>query len=352
MYEKRRIARILVVVLCFVAFLWQLGVAMAAEPRYEFIKVDTTKYKKHRPWKIGFSNASVSNSWRVFFFQEIKQEMARFPEVELIVTDAMDSPSKQVSDIEDLMARGIDLLFLSPCTAKPLTPIAERVMNKGIPVITVDRGIASDNYVSFVHSSHFYMGRTQATWLVKQLKGKGNVVLLGGIAGATPAEERVKGALSVLNQYPDIKVLAVKYCDWSPVKGKQVMADLIVRFPKIDGIWSGSALQGSGAVEAYLDAGKPVPPITGEDMNRFLKQWKKLGLKAVSVSNPVWQGAIGARVCIDVLEGVPVSHYIDVGRTVVTEEELDRYVDMDAPDDWWMDNHLRKEWLPREYATQ
>ncbi|MBW2120994.1 MAG: hypothetical protein JRH07_04010, partial [Deltaproteobacteria bacterium] len=59
MYEKRRIARILVMVLCFGAFLWQLGVAAAAEPRYEFIKVDTTKYKKHRPWKIGFSNASV-----------------------------------------------------------------------------------------------------------------------------------------------------------------------------------------------------------------------------------------------------------------------------------------------------
>ena len=347
MSEAKKIVKSLIAGLCIGALIWQCGIALAAEPRYEFIEVDTTQYKKPRPWRIGFSNASVGNSWRVFFFQEIKQEFARFPEVELLVTDAMDSPSKQVSDVEDLVAKGIDLLLISPTTAKPLTPVVERVMDMGIPVVTVDRGIASDKYVSFVHSSHYEMGKAQGTWLAKELEGKGNIVLLGGIAGATPAEERINGAMSVFDQYPGIKVLATRYCDWSPVKGKMEMADLLVRFPKIDGVWAGSALQGSGAVEAFVDARIPVPPITGEDMNSFLKQWKTMGLTGVSVSNPVWQGAIAARVCIDVLEGVPVPHYIDVGRTVVTEKELDRYVDLDAPDGWWMDNHLREEWLPK-----
>lgn len=350
MSERKKVVKGLIAGLCIGALIWQCGIALAAEPQYEFTMVDTTKWKKPAPWRIGFSNASVSNSWRVFYLQEVRQEFARYPEVELLITDAMDSPSKQVSDVEDLVARGIDLLMISPSTAKPLTPVVERVMAMGIPVVCVDRAIASDNYVSFVHSSHFEMGKAQATWLVNELKGKGNVVCLGGIAGASPAEERINGALSVLKKYPGINILTVKYCDWSPVKGKQVMSDLLVRFPKIDGIWSGSGLQGSGAVEAFVDAGIPVPPITGEDMNRFLKQWKKLGLTAVSVSNPVWQGGPGVRICINILEGVPVPHYLDVGRTIVTEKELDDYVDMDAPDDWWVDNHLRPEWLPREYA--
>ncbi|MBE0478183.1 ABC transporter substrate-binding protein [Candidatus Aerophobetes bacterium] len=346
MSEARKILKVLMVALCVGALIWQCSMALAAEPRYEFIEVDTTQYKTPPPWRIGFANASISNAWRVFFFQEIKQEFARFPEVELLVTDAMDSPSKQVSDVEDLVARGIDLLLISPCTAKPLTPIVERVMDMGIPVVVVDRGIDSDKYISFVHSSHYEMGKAQATWLVEQLGGKGNVVLLGGIAGATPAEERIDGAMFVFNQYPDIKVLATRYCDWSPVKGKREMADLLVRFPRIDGVWSGSALQGSGAVEAFVDARIPVPPITGEDMNRFFKQWKTMRLTAVAVSNPVWQGAIAARICISILQGVPVSHYIDVGRTIITERELDKYLDAEAPDDWFMDNYLRKEWLP------
>jgi len=339
-----------VVVLFLVVALLVLGCgigALAQEPRLGFIEVKTAEYAKIPPWTVGFSNASVSNSWRVFFLKEIEHEFARYPEVKLLITDAMDSPSKQVSDVEDLVSKGIDLLLLSPCTAKPLTPVAERVMRMGIPVVTVDRNIASDNYVSYVHSGTYEMGKEQGEWLVKELKGEGNIVMLGGIAGASSAEDRVQGAKDVFKKYPKIKILHVAYCDWSPVKGKQVMADLLVRFPRIDGVWSGSALQGSGAVEAFVDAGKPVPPITGEDMNRFLKQWKTMGFKGCSVSNPVWQGEISARLCINILRGVPVSHCVDVGRTTITGKDLDNYVRLDLPDDFWMDNHLPEEWYPR-----
>jgi len=322
--------------------------AFATPPQYTWRKMDTSKYKKPRPWKIGFSNASLTNSWRVFYLAEIKYEFSRFPEVTFYYTDANESASKQVSDIEDLVAKGIDLLLVDCVNPEAVTPICMRLMNQGIPVVTCSRGLADDRaYVTYVESNVYEMGKAQAEWLVKELKGKGKIVMLGGMAGATAAEDRIQGALDVFKKYPDIKVQAIEYCDWSPVKGKRIMADLIVKYPDLDGVWSGSGLQGSGAVEAFLDAGKFPPPISGEDFNRFLKQWKRIGFKGVSVSNPVWQGAIAARLCTFILDGVPVPHYVDTGRTIITEKELDTYVRMDKPDDFWVDNHLPEELLPR-----
>jgi ribose transport system substrate-binding protein len=71
------------------------------------------------------------------------------------------------------------------------------------------------------------MGRSMAIWIAEKLHGKGNVVLLSGIAGASPAELRAAAAMEAFKQYPDIKVLDRQFTDWSPAKGKTVMAALI-----------------------------------------------------------------------------------------------------------------------------
>src|SRR5262245_9140037 len=65
--------------------------------------VDTTKFKKTPPYRIGVSAGYLSNSWVVFCLQHIHYEASRHPEIaDVIVTDAAFNPTKQVADIEDL----------------------------------------------------------------------------------------------------------------------------------------------------------------------------------------------------------------------------------------------------------
>jgi len=310
--------------------------------------VDTKMYFTPPPWKIGFSNASISNSWRVFFAKHVEYEVSKHPEIgEFLYTDAQDNPAKQLADVEDLLAKGINVLIISPATEAALNPAVEKAMEKGVPVVVVDRKVTTDAYVTFVESSNYEMGKVMAEWLVQKLNGKGKLVLLSGIAGAGPAEDRLKGAMDVFNANPGIEVLEQQYCEWSPVLGKQVMATMIQKYPQIDGVWADSALQGSGAIEALQEAGRPIPPVTGEDMNRYLKMWKEMGFDGVAVSFPTWQGQVAVQKAIDILNGIPVPRYVDVPRVIITKDDLDKYVRMDLPDEFFMDSRLPEEWLPK-----
>ncbi|MCX6091172.1 MAG: ABC transporter substrate-binding protein [Candidatus Atribacteria bacterium] len=341
------------VLLVLVGLIAGLALTAFAKDGVEFMDsdkmlVNTVKYYKPAPWKIGFSNASISNSWRVFLQAHLQYEASIHPEIaEFFITDGQDNPTKQLADVEDLLAKGIDLLIIAPATDAALNPAVEKAMDKGVPVVVVDRKVTTEAYVTYIGSSDFQMGKIMADWLVEKLNKKGNVVCLSGVAGASPAEERLKGALDTFKKYPDIKVLEQQYCDWSPVVGKQVMATFIQKYPQIDGIWADSALQGCGAIEAVQEAGLPIPPVTGEDMNRYLKMWKQMKFDGVAVSFPSWQGQIAVQKAIDVLSGIPVPRNIDVPRLVITTDTLDKWVKMDQPDEYFMDSRLPEKWLPK-----
>ena len=159
--------------------------------------VDTSKFKKKPPYVIGFSNASVSNSWRVYFDLQVRAEAEAQKDLikKFYVTDANDKPDKQIADVEDLVAKGIDLLIISAATSAALDPIVTRVSKMGIPVICVDRRVKSDNFVSFVNSSNYTQGRFQMLWLCEMLKGKGNIVMLGRHRGKNRRGQRDIGPI-------------------------------------------------------------------------------------------------------------------------------------------------------------
>lgn len=311
--------------------------------------VDTTKYKKTPPYTIGVSNASVSNAWALQFMQELEAEAAIHKDLigRFFVTDAQDKPDKQIADIEDLLAKGVDLLIVRATTAAAISPIVERAMKGGIPVVLAGRRVTSENFVSFVTSSNFAQGRIKMLWLAQVLKGKGNIVMLSGVAGSAPAEERLAGAREALSQFPEIKVLDHQYTNFSPAEGKKVMAAMIVSHGKrISGIWSDSANQASGAIEAWVEAKMPVPPITGDDLNAYLKRVDKNKVTAMSIGFPIRMGREAIKTALNVLQGIPVPYMLDVPRTIATTVDtkdvkgdmpLSKFVRHDQPDDWSAD---------------
>ncbi len=295
--------------------------------------VDTSQYKKKPPYKIGFSNASVSNSWRVLLVKELQAEAAKHKDLisNLYVTDAQDKPDKQISDTEDLITKGIDLLIISAATEAALDPIVQRIYKQGIPVVCVDRRVKSDSFVSFVSSSMVTEGRLQMTWLCEMLHGKGNVVMLGGVAGAAASEEAVTGAREALSQFPEIKVLATEYTNYSPAEGKRIMSALIQSYgKKIDGVW-GNGLQNSGAIEA-LEEAKIKVPITGDGhLNAFQLKVQKYGYPAMSVGFSPKIGAEAVDIALKVLQGLPVPHVCDSKTRTLTATQNTVDIQSDGP---------------------
>ena len=195
-------------------FLWNSGPIQFTE---------TAKFKKNPPWTIAVANASISNVWAVGWLHSLQYVAAQHKDVikQLIVTDAKTTLNKQVADIQDLLQRKPDLLLVRPATAQALDP----AVYTGDEIGGAGRSVRSQHhlrqlYLSLVNADDWSLGRNMAQWIAETLKGKGNIVMIAGIAGASPAENRIKAAHEVFDTYPDIKILDLQYTDWSPARAR------------------------------------------------------------------------------------------------------------------------------------
>src|SRR5258708_13871228 len=101
--------------------------------------VDTLKYKKAPPYTIGFSNASISNAWRVAFQHGVLWSAAQHKDViqHFIVTDDNNDPTKQISDIQELIIQRVDLLLIASSTEVALHSVVVRALISVIQVVMV-----------------------------------------------------------------------------------------------------------------------------------------------------------------------------------------------------------------------
>jgi len=346
MSERKRVGLLLLMVGLIAVVMG--GTLFAAE------MVDLNKYKKSPPYKGAFDIYYKGNTWGVMLFEEFKAEVARHPDLisEAFYTDSEGNAAKQISNIEDLMVRNPDVLVLTPCSFTAIVPVIEKAYDRGIAVILCAAGADTEEYTAFVNVDDFEYGVTGGKWLVEAMGYKGNVVGLSGIAGLSTAEDRWRGAMSVFEKYPGIKVVAHEYCDWTYVKAKMAMESLIPAHPKIDGIWTGAGMMARGAIEALLAAGRSVPPITADDDNGYLKMWKEFNLTAVCLTKPTWLSQKGLQTGLDIMQGKPTPKVNILPAYIITQETLDDFVRPDLPDTMFCNTHLPEEVIKRLFPGE
>ena len=300
--------------------------------------VDTAKYKKSGPYKIGFSNCSTTNAWAVLFWETAKWEAAKYPQQisQFYTTDAGDSAAKQLSDVEDLIAKGVDALIIRPCTLDAAVPGIEKAMSKNIPVIVSNRSTKTTQYVTQNTTPAIDIGRNQGAWLAKQLNGKGKIISIEGPAGSGPQVERFQGAQEVLSKYKDIEILVRKPTNWSRSEAKTAMEDYVQSFKKIDGVLSQGGMISMGIVEALEEAGvKPTSlPITGDDYNGWMK-WIAKNKAGMISTNPTYCSGASIVAALMILNGQPVPKRWDIPSQTYDASTIDKVVVPDRSDEWY-----------------
>ena len=307
------------------------------------------KEAKKTGFVIGWSNAGMGDSWRLFLDANFRAEVAKHPEIEkFFITNADEKPEKQIADIDDLLTKKIDALIVYPTVGDAIVPAIERAYAKGIPVIVFGGTINTDRYTSLVTQDLKAFGRAQAAWLAKELNGKGQIVMLSGIAGNTTAEDRLAGAQEEFKKYPGIKILDHQYCDWSPPKAKSIMEAMMQAFPTIDGIWADSALMSWPALQAMKEAKRPLVPSTGDQLNgyaKFLVENKVRGYVFPITTKLSGEAVI---IALKALKGekVPKNHTIVIDG--LDPELINKFVQPNLSDWWWIgDDQMPQEFLPK-----
>jgi ribose transport system substrate-binding protein len=317
---------------------------------------DNTKFKTKPPWKIGFANPGVNNSWRVCFQACIEYQKSLTPEIgEWIQTDAGEKAEKQINDIEDLMGKGLDLIMVNPVTSEALTPVVEKVFEKGIPSVTLDRWVDTDKVTCRTQSGNQEpVGKSFAEFIGSELGSKGgNLAWIVSIEGVPQHDQRQEGFAQEIKKYSNIKVVSkVTTGTMQAAACKKAMADIVTKNPKIDAVFCDVGWLAPPYLDVFLERGLPVPIITGDDINGWFKLCDKHNIKSVSGSWPVYCGRTGVKAAELILKGEPTPEIWWIPLLIITPENRSKWYKPNMPDALWLSTEVPEDWLVKEYKLQ
>ncbi|WP_306211270.1 ABC transporter substrate-binding protein [Actinoplanes sp. RD1] len=213
--------------------------------------------------KIGFSQSEKeANPFRIAETQSIKDEAAKqgIPAANLQTTNANSQFNKQISDVEQMIDSGVQLLIIAPLNSDGWDSVFAKASAKKIPIITIDRKINAESctdYLTFIGSDFEEQGKRAADKMAAALGNKGSVAILLGSPGNNVTTLRTKGFKDQIAKVaPDIKITFEQTGQFSREEGQKVTEQLLQSNSDINGIYAENDEMALGAEVALKGAGK------------------------------------------------------------------------------------------------
>ena len=214
---------------------------------------------------IGVSQCS-EDLWRQTMNEELKREVALYQaNTEVLIRSVKDDTPKQIADIEWFIEQKVDVLVVSPNESEACTPVIEKAYQQGIPVILVDRKIATESYTAYVGANNYQIGKEAGHYAIGILKGKGNIAEVRGTKGSTSDAERHKGFVDALKNAPEVQIVAETWGNFLQADAKTQMQQLFQEHPHIDLVFAMNDPMAAGTHEAAMQFNGKIPFIIGVD---------------------------------------------------------------------------------------
>lgn len=276
--------------------------------------------------RIGVSVATMQEA--VYsFMKKAMEEQVRKDDVELIWLSAENDEAKQVSDVENLLARKVKAVILHSVNTGAARRLVEMIQAKKLPVVAMDRLPTAAAVDIYVTADSFKVGQLQAEYTAKQIKGKGNVVILEGEAGNTVAAEITRGNKDILKKFPGIQIAVDQaHRAWARDAALATTENALTRYGgKIAAVLANNSGMAMGAVQALLAKKLTARVVTvGSDADKDACQailrgelWADVDKRPVDLGLASYQAALalarGRKVTVDktVMNGkfkVPVKY--------------------------------------------
>jgi ribose transport system substrate-binding protein len=291
---------------------------------------------------IGFSQTGFNHPWRVAMLESVLAEAERHPNVSVVVLDGNVDIVKQSNDVDDLLARGVDAIVMSPVESDGLVPAANRVMEAGIPLVVLDRDVFTEKSL-FIGQSNVTMAEGVARQMAEDLGGEGKILEITGLVGSSPAIDRSRGLEIVLEEYPDIELLTTGDGEWIREPAVSLMEDWLVRYEEIDAVFSHAEESSWGAQLAISRANR-----CDEDILHYTHDGSRAGFESVrdgmfraDGNYSPFIGDIGVRAALMLLQGqeIPDAQSYDQPGAYLQLPDLP----VVAPDN-------AEEWIPRGWG--
>jgi D-xylose transport system substrate-binding protein len=170
----------------------------------------------------------------------------------VVFASCNNSEQTQAAEVDNLLAKGIQVLVIQPVNGDIATSFVKQAKQDGVPVVNYDRLVKNVPIDAYITEDSFKVGQLQAEAAVQYTQGKGNFVILMGQAGHSVAEARTSGIMSVLKDYPLVKVVVKQYHPgWSPNLAMQTTENALTQYKNnIQAIIANNSGMAHGAIQA------------------------------------------------------------------------------------------------------
>jgi ribose transport system substrate-binding protein len=271
------------------------------------------------PLRIAHVDGFGSNTWRQITAAELRDELSVCSNIQLDYSQADGDLQTYLTAINSFTAQGYDAIITYDDFGSQALDALRSAHDAGIvvvPYISDPGGEVGVDYDGFVAYDFVDEGAQMARWLHELSGGEGNVLFVGGIPG-NPASIALKDniqaefdnlgtGLTFLNEEPIDT-------NWDPAEEQRVMAGVLTTYDDIDYIVSDYGVASKGGIRAFLNAGRPLPPLaTSASDNELGCLWQENKeanpeFELLSLDGTTWTVRIAARKALAALQGLPDS---------------------------------------------
>ncbi|MHC4520000.1 MAG: substrate-binding domain-containing protein [Planctomycetota bacterium] len=227
-----------------VAFVILLAGGCSKEPQAEATK------------RIAVVISTLNNPWFVVL-KDAARARAEELGYDVDVFDSQNSPATEAGHFDTIVDGKYAAVLFNPTDAEGSIASVKRAKDAGIPTFCMDREIsASDVAVSQVLSDNFSGCVALGEYFVQKLDGKGTYVELLGLLGDNNTPNRSNGFHSVVDNYPELKMVTQQAADFDRTRAMEVMESILQAHPDIDAVFCGNDAMAMGAYRALATAGK------------------------------------------------------------------------------------------------
>ncbi len=276
--------------------------------------------------KFAASFMTLNNPFWVAEINTLKQVIEKENGDILTVYDAQLDQTKQISQIEDAIQSGVDLLFISPYDMKGIKPALESAQRAGIPVVNIDTSVFDQDLVATEVISDNYLAGVQAGEnLAKALNGQGDIGIIN-LSVNVVVQQRVKGFMSVIDKFPGIQVVSDLDGNGSVEAALPLMETMLQAHPDIKGVFGINDPTSLGAIAALQGAGVTNVAIVSvdgaKDAITAIKEGQMLG---TSAQFPDRIAANSAEQAYKILNGESIEHTVTIPVEWISKENIDSY---------------------------
>jgi inositol transport system substrate-binding protein len=284
--------------------------------------------------KIGVSMDKFNDNWLTVMRNNMASYAKTLPGVTLQIEDAKDDVSKQLSQVQNFIANGMDAIIVNPVDTSATAAITKAAADAGVPLVYVNRQpIDVDKLgpkAAFVASNEAESGTLETKEICKLLGGKGEILVMEGILSNQSAVQRTKDIHEVISS-PDcsgIKIVAEQTANYDRTQALDLMTNWLSKGVKFDAVIANNDEMAIGALQAMKSAGMDTKKaiVGGVDATQdALASMKSGDLKVTVFQDAAGQGKGAVDAALALASGKPVEKKVYIPFQLVTPANMEQF---------------------------